>query len=83
VLTAQVQQSATPTTSAPQPLTLTAEQVNFHVGLFVDFTVTGAQLVGRQVTIPGTLLQDIGNGTPLFVALSRACRPLRNEGAVE
>jgi len=72
VLTAQVQQSATPTTLALQPLTLAAEQVNFHVDLFVDFIVTGAQLVGRQVTIPGTLLQDLGNGTPLPVALSRA-----------
>ena len=57
-----------------QPLTLAVEQVNFHVGLFVDFIVTGAQLVGRQVTIPGTLLQDLGNGTPLPVALSRAVR---------
>jgi hypothetical protein len=71
-LTAQVQPSATPTTLAPQPLTLAVEQVNFHVGLFVDFIVTGAQLVGRQVTIPGMLLQDLGNGTPLGVALSRA-----------
>ena len=75
-LTAQVQQSPTPptTTLAFQPLRLAVEQVNFHVGLFVDFIVTGAQLVGRQVAIPGTLLQDLGNGTPLPVALSRAVR---------
>ena len=73
-LTAQVQQSATPTTLAFQPLALAVEQVNFHVGLFVDFIVTGAQLVGRQVRIPGTLLRDLGNGTPLPVALSRAVR---------
>jgi hypothetical protein len=78
-LTAQVQPWATPTTLTPttlafQPLTLAVEQVNFHVGLFVDFIVTGAQLVGRQVRIPGTLLQDLGNGTPLPVALSRAVR---------
>ena len=73
-LTAQVQPVATPTTLAPQPLALVVEQVNFHVGLFVDFIVTGAQLVGRQVAIPGTLLQDLGNGTPLPVALSRAVR---------
>ena len=75
-LTAQVQQwpTPTPTTLAFQPLALAVEQVNFHVGLFVDFIVTGAQLVGRQVRIPGTLLQDLGNGTPLPVALSRAVR---------
>ena len=46
--------------------------MNFHVALFVDFIVTGAQLVGRQVAIPGALLRDIETGTPLPVALSRA-----------
>src|SRR6478672_10933470 len=72
VLTTQVEPSAMPTALAPQPLALAAEQVNFHVALFVDFIVTGAQLVGRQVTIPGTLLRDIETGTPVPVALSRA-----------
>ena len=72
VLAAQVQRSAMPTALAPQPLALAAEQVNFHVALFVDFIVTGAQLGGRQVAIPGALLRDIETRTPLPVALSRA-----------
>jgi hypothetical protein len=38
----------------------------------VDFIVTGAQLIGRQVEVTGTLVDDIRNGTPLPVALGRA-----------
>lgn len=64
--------------SPPQPGQLLAEQVNFHVGLAVDFIVTGAQLISRQLPVPGTLLQDIQNGTPLPVAVSRAVQTLVN-----
>jgi hypothetical protein len=55
-----------------QPFDLVGQQVSFHVGFVADFIVTGAQLFARQVPIPGTLLQDIQNGTPLPVALGRA-----------
>jgi hypothetical protein len=40
------------------------------------FVVTGAQLVGRQIPVPGTLVRDIQNGTPLPVAVGRALRTL-------
>jgi hypothetical protein len=73
VLTALARPLAAPTTVAPiQPFDLVAQQVSFHVGFVADFIVTGAQLVARQVPIPGTLLQDIQNGTPLPVAVGRA-----------
>ena len=52
------------------------QQVVFHVDLAVDFVVTGAQLIGRQIPVPGTLVQDIQNGTPLPVAVSRALQTL-------
>jgi hypothetical protein len=55
-----------------QPFDLVGQQVSFHVGFVADFVVTGAQLVARQLPIPGTLLQDIQNGTPLPVAVGRA-----------
>jgi hypothetical protein len=72
-LAAQVQPLATPTTVASiQPFDLVGQQVGFHVGFVTDFVVTGAQLVARQIPIPGTLLQDIQNGTPLPVAVGRA-----------
>jgi hypothetical protein len=54
------------------PLELLSRQVNFHVDLLVDFVVTGAQLIARQVAVPGTLLRDLQNGTPLPVAVGRA-----------
>ena len=57
---------------AIQPLNLLAQQVNFHVGFLVDFVVTGAQLFALEAAIPGTLAQDIQNGTPVPVALGRA-----------
>src|SRR3954465_6024356 len=64
---------AAPTTVASiQPFDLAGRQVSFHVGFVADFIVTGAQLLARQVPIPGTLLQDLQNGTPLPVALGRA-----------
>jgi hypothetical protein len=64
--------AAPPTVASLQPFDLVGQQVGFHVGFVVDFVVTGAQLVARQVPIPGTLLQDIQNGTPLPVAVGRA-----------
>lgn len=78
-LTSQTQPLAAPSTPAPspmfaasQPLELLGPQVTFHVNLVVDFIVTGAQLTGRIVEVPGTLLQDIQSGTPVPLAVSRA-----------
>ena len=71
-LAAQTQPVAASTTVASiQPFDLVGQQVSFHVGFVADFVVTGAQLLARQVPIPGTLLQDLQNGTPLPVALGR------------
>lgn len=56
------------------PLVLIDRQATFHIELLTDFLVTGADLFGRIPPIAGTLLQDIGNGTPLPTALSRALR---------
>jgi hypothetical protein len=58
-----------------QPLqlpALIAEQVTFNTGVAVDFIVTGAQLIGRQLEISGTLVDDIRNGTSVPVAVGRA-----------
>ena len=80
-LTAQVH-PLPPPTLAPIPLVPTAplellgRQVNFHVDLLVDFVVTGAQLIARQVQVPGTLLQDLQNGTRLPVAVGRALQTI-------
>jgi hypothetical protein len=72
-LAALAQPLAAPTTVASiQPFDLVGQQVSFHVGFVADFVVTGAQLFARQLPIPGTLLQDIQNGTPLPVAVGRA-----------
>lgn len=62
-----------PTTAASiQPFDLVGQQVSFHVVFVADFIATGAQLFARQVPIPGTLLHDIQNGTPLPVAVGGA-----------
>ena len=74
-LTAQVQPLPLPLAPAA-PLELLSRQVNFHVDLLVDFVVTGGQLVARQVPVPGTLLLDLQNGTPLPVAVGRALQTL-------
>jgi hypothetical protein len=72
-LAALTQPLAAPTTVASiQPFDLVGQQVGFHVGFVTDFVVTGAQLFARQIPIPGALLQDIQNGTPLPVAVGRA-----------
>ena len=51
---------------------LLAQQVSFNTGVAVDFIVTGAQLIGRQLEVAGTLADDIINGTPVPVAVGRA-----------
>lgn len=72
-LTAQVQPLPQPAIDAlTPPLDLIGRQATFHVELFVDFVVTGAELFGRIPPIAGTLLQDIQNGTPLPTAVGRA-----------
>jgi hypothetical protein len=58
------------------PVDLLRQQVDFHVDLAVDFVVTGAQLLSRQVAVPGTLLRDIRTGTPVPAAVGRALRTL-------
>ena len=67
-LTAQVQPLELPA----QIPALIAEQVAFNAGVAVDFVVTGAGLIGQQVQVAQRLADDIGNGTPVPVALSRA-----------
>ena len=49
-----------------------AEQVDFHVAFVADFLTTGAVLFEREFAIPGTLAQDIENGTQVPIALNRA-----------
>ena len=51
---------------------LVAQQLSFNTGVAVDFIVTGAQLIGRQVEVALTLADDIHNGTPVPAALGRA-----------
>ncbi len=51
---------------------LIAQQVSFNTGVVVDFIATGAQLIGRQVQVAQTLVDDIRNGTPIPVAVGRA-----------
>ncbi|MCV7222477.1 hypothetical protein [Mycolicibacterium elephantis] len=74
-LTAQSQLLPPPAVDAlTSPLVLIDRQATFHIELLTDFLVTGAELFGRIPPIAGALLQDIGNGTPLPTALSRALR---------
>jgi hypothetical protein len=73
-LAAQVQPLIRPIL-VPAPLQVTGllnEQVAFHIDLAVDFVAKGARLIGRQIPVPGTLLGDIQEGTPLPVAVTRA-----------
>jgi hypothetical protein len=56
------------TSSGPSAL---GRQAEFHINLLVDFVVTGAQLTGRIVAVPGTLRQHVDGGTPLPVAIGR------------
>jgi len=77
-LTAHVQPlvALPPVPSPQQFLRPLNQQLGFHVDLAVDFVVTGAQLIERQLPVPGTLLRDIHNGTPLPVAVGRALQTL-------
>ena len=75
-LAAQLQPLRLPVTTtlglpAQLPALLT-QQVAFNTGVAVDFIVTGAQLIGRQLEVAGTLVDDIRNGTPVPVAVGRA-----------
>jgi hypothetical protein len=72
-LAAQAQPLAAPMTAAQvQPFDLVGQQVSFHVAFVGDFLSTGAVLFGREFAIPGTLVQDIQNGTPAPTAVGRA-----------
>jgi hypothetical protein len=72
-LAAHAQPLAAPTTLASvQPFNLVGQQVSFHVAFVGDFLSTGAVLFGREFAIPGTLVQDIQNGTPAPTAVGRA-----------
>lgn len=57
---------------------LIAEQVAFNTGVAVDFVVTGAELIGRQVQVAQTLVDDVRNGTPIPVAVGRAVAGFTN-----
>jgi hypothetical protein len=57
---------------------LLGQQVSFNAGVAIDFIVTGAQLIGRQLEVFGTLVGDIRNGTPVPVAVGRAVVSLTN-----
>jgi hypothetical protein len=55
-----------------QPLNPVIQQVNFHIAFVGNFISTGAVLFGREFAIPGALLHDVQNGTPVPVAVGRA-----------
>jgi hypothetical protein len=70
---------AQPTALAPvqqlvplNPLNPLVQQVGFHIAFVGDFISSGAVLFAREFAIPGALLQDIQNGTPVPVAVGRA-----------
>lgn len=62
--------SATP--AVIQPLNPIIQQVNFNIAFVGDFLSTGAVLFGREFAIPGALLHNVQNGTPVPAALSQA-----------
>ncbi len=62
----------------PQLPALIAQQVSFNTGVAVDFVVTGAQLLGRQIQVGQALIDDVGNGTPIPVAVGRAIAGFTN-----
>jgi hypothetical protein len=62
--------SATP--AVIQSLDPIIQQVNFNIAFVGDFLSTGAVLFGREFAIPGALLHDVQNGTPVPAALSGA-----------
>ena len=69
----RAEQSAVALTSQGQQIPgLLGRQVDFHVDLAVEFVVTGAQLTGRLIAIPGTFLEDLSSGTPLSAAAREA-----------
>jgi hypothetical protein len=71
-LAAQEQPLRLPAPPAVGLPALLVQQVTFNTGVAVDFVVTGAQLIGRQLEEVGTLVEDLRNGTPVPVAVGRA-----------
>ncbi len=69
-------QAQAPAEAAAPPVALAAQvqplQVPFNGGVGANFIVTGAQLIGQQVQVARTLVNDISNGTPVPVAVGRA-----------
>lgn len=73
VLPQAATQAALPAAAALlNPLNPLIQQVDFHVAFLTDFVTTGAVLFGRELVIPGALLQAVHNGTPITTALSSA-----------
>jgi hypothetical protein len=72
--------SPAPALATLSPPGLIGQQIQFHVAFATDFLSTGAQLFARELPIPLTLAADIGNGTPVPTAVSRA---LNDFAAVE
>jgi hypothetical protein len=72
LLTQPTSQAPVGQLAAAQPLNPLVQQVGFHVALVIDFVSTGAVLFAREFAIPGALLQDIHNGTPVPAAVSQA-----------
>ena len=69
----RAEQSAVALTSQGQLIPgLLGRQVQFHVDFVVDFVVTGAQLIGRLIAIPGSVLEAVQSGTPLPEAAGQA-----------
>jgi hypothetical protein len=56
----------------PLPVQLFNEQIAFNVSLAVNFVTTGAALAQRIAQIPGRLVSDVRNGTPLPTAIAGA-----------
>jgi hypothetical protein len=67
---------AAQTHSLSPPTGLIGQQVAFHVTFVTDFLSTGARLFARELPIPLVLAADIGSGTPLPTAVSRALQDL-------
>jgi hypothetical protein len=64
---------AQPAPLAPlQPANPLIQQVGFHIAFVAGFLTSGAVLFAREFAIPSALLDDLRNGTPAPVAVSRA-----------
>ncbi len=54
------------------PVNPIVQQVAFNAAFVTDFLSTGAVLFAREFAIPGALVQDIRNGTPVPTAVGHA-----------